>query len=215
MSVHTCDLNFLSRSDGSGLYTLGNTVVLASVNGPGDVKFSNRHYNKTHLEVVYSPRTGQSMITERAIEALIRRTVEQVILIRQHPRTAVNLTVQEMQDDGLTLACALNASCMALMDAGVQMKTTFAAVTASITNEGTIIIEPTLAQINESKAVITFVFEGQSFNVLATQQEGCLDSDDFNLCLNKLQVAAKDIFSFYRRTLEEKYLKIGIGHLVK
>nr|XP_045613459.1 exosome complex component RRP46-like isoform X2 [Procambarus clarkii] len=205
MAKHACQLNFLCRSDGSALYSIGNTVALASVNGPGEVKMFHRHYNRSHLEVCYSPATGQCMIAERALESVILHTVEQVILLHLHPRTATNVTIQEMQSDGLTLSASINATCMALLDAGVQMKSTFAAVTCCLTSAGTIIIEPTEAEIKESVAVATFVFDGHALNVLSAHQEGCLNTENFNACLKKCQTAAKDVLNFYRRIMEEKY----------
>ncbi|KAK8729225.1 hypothetical protein OTU49_008688 [Cherax quadricarinatus] len=205
MAKHACQLNFLSRSDGSALYSIGNTVALASVNGPGEVKKSNRHYNRSHLEVCYSPSTGQSMIGERTLESVILHTVEQVILVHLHPRTATNVTIQEMQSDGLALSTSVNATCLALLDAGVQMKSPFAAVTCCLTPSGTIIIEPTEAELKESEALATFVFDGQALNVLSAHQEGCLDSENFYACLRKCQTAAKDVLNFYRRIMEEKY----------
>ena len=42
-----------------------------------------------------------SVIRERSLESLINRTVEQAILVHLHPRTAINITIQEMQSDGL------------------------------------------------------------------------------------------------------------------
>ncbi|ROT79602.1 exosome complex component RRP46 isoform X1 [Penaeus vannamei] len=205
MSQHKCELNFLSRSDGSALYSIGNTVALASVNGPGDTKKSNRLYNRSHLDVVYSPCTGQPMIGERALEAIIARTIEQVVLVHLHPRTAINVTIQEMQSDGLALSTSVNAACMALMDAAIQMNNTFAAVTCCITGDDIIKIEPTEAEIKESVAVATFVFEGLSLQVLSAHQEGRLNEETFQSCLSKCQIAAKDVFNFYRQTMEKKY----------
>lgn len=42
-----------------------------------------------------------TVIGERALEAIIARTIEQVVLVHLHPRTAINVTIQEMQSDGL------------------------------------------------------------------------------------------------------------------
>ncbi|KAK7028901.1 Exosome component 5 [Halocaridina rubra] len=205
MSQHLCEIGYLSRSDGSSLYCIGGTVVLASVNGPGDVKASNRHYNRTQLDVCYSPSTGQSMIGERALESVISKTIEQAIIVHLHPRTAINVTLQEMQSDGLALSTSINAACLALLDAGVQMKSTFSAVTCCIASSGAIILEPTEAEIKESSAVVTFVFDGLEYNVLSAYQDGSLDSDTFNLCLIKCQLAAKDITAIFRKTIEDKH----------
>ncbi|KAK4298473.1 hypothetical protein Pmani_029184 [Petrolisthes manimaculis] len=209
MANHKCELNFLSRSDGSALYSIGSTIALASVNGPGDVKQSNRHDFRVFLDVTYNPCTGQPMIRERTTESVIRKTVEQVVLTHLYPRTAINITVQEMQSDGLALAASVNAVCMALLNASVQMKSTFAGVTCCLTPAGTIIIDPTEAEIKESSAVATFVFESLAGELIAAQEEGHLDTDTFTTCLNQCQTAAKDVFSFYRRMIANRYQEQG------
>ncbi|KAG0717862.1 Exosome complex component RRP46 [Chionoecetes opilio] len=206
MAQHACDLTFLSRSDGSALYSIGLTAALASVNGPGDVKVSNRLYNRSHVEVCYSPSTGHPMIRERALESIIMRTVEKAILVHLHPRTAINISIQEMQSDGLALSVSVNAACLALLDAGIQMKTTFAAITCCITPFGTILIDPTEAEIQESVAEATFVFDGSGeAKVLTALQDGHLSYEDFKRCLQQCQEASKDVFAFYRGTIEKKY----------
>ena len=45
------------------------------------------------------------------------------------------------------LSASVNAACMALLDAGIQMKTTFAAITCCITPTGSVLIDPTEAEI--------------------------------------------------------------------
>lgn len=57
----------------------------------------------------------------------------------------------------------------------------------------------------ESVAVATFVFEGLSLQVLSAHQEGRLNEETFQSCLSKCQIAAKDVFNFYRQTMEKKY----------
>ena len=48
-----------------------------------------------------------SVIAERALESVINKTVEQVILVHLNPRTAINVTIQEMQSDGLVSIMSL------------------------------------------------------------------------------------------------------------
>lgn len=57
----------------------------------------------------------------------------------------------------------------------------------------------------ESSAVATFVFESLTGGLIAAQEEGHLDTDTFNTCLNQCQAAAKDVFSFYRRVISDSY----------
>ncbi len=48
-----------------------------------------------------------------------------VFLAALHPRTLVQVILQVENDNGALLACALNAACAALMDAGIPMKHIF------------------------------------------------------------------------------------------
>lgn len=40
-------------------------------------------------------------ITEKTMESFLTRTVKSALLSHLHPRTAIALTIQEMQSDGL------------------------------------------------------------------------------------------------------------------
>ncbi|KAL7647008.1 UNVERIFIED_CONTAM: hypothetical protein RMT77_002265 [Armadillidium vulgare] len=205
MAQHKGELNFLSRSDGSALYSIDDTLILASVHGPSDVKVSNRKHDGLHLDVCFSPRTGSSNIAEKTIEAIITQTIKQCLLAHLHPRAGVTLTIQEMQSGGLDLSVSINASCLALLDAGIQMSTTFAAVTCCLTNDDVCIVEPSEIELKESKAVLTYVFDGTKMDVITTHQEGAFDCKQLLKCLAKCKTVAKDVFSMYRNLINEKY----------
>lgn len=51
----------------------------------------------------------------------IRQTFEPVILTSQFPKSQIDIYVQVFQHDGGVLQCAINASTMALIDAGIPM----------------------------------------------------------------------------------------------
>lgn len=42
-----------------------------------------------------------------------------------HPRTSIQVVLQVLQDDGALLSASLNATCAALLDAGIPMATMF------------------------------------------------------------------------------------------
>lgn len=209
MTDQSVQLNFLSRADGSALYSLGDTVVLASVTGPTTTRQSNRAHNKCSLEVLFSPCNGQAMVSERSIEATISESVQQVMASHLHPRAAVLLTLQELQSQHqlLLLAASINASCLALMDAGVQLQGLLAAVCCSYTTAGVIQLWPGLLEAQESESVLTFVFESRNQDVVCCQQQGSLLAPLYAACLARCQEAAKDVFAFYREQMQNRYLK--------
>ena len=44
------------------------------------------------------------------------------------------------------MAAAINGSCLALMDAGISLSATIAAVTCAITQDGSLLLDPTLKE---------------------------------------------------------------------
>lgn len=111
-----------------------------------------------------------------------------MILRSNHPRTLIQIVVQVIQSAGtednaattlLLLAPALNAAVLALLDAGVPLKTVLAATTvALIKGSGKVMVEPALEDLKSaaSKHVLAFTSTGQLGFV---ESEGDFEYDDF------------------------------------
>jgi len=86
-------------------------------------------------------------IAERQREQQLAHCLASCIATRDHPRSAIIIVVQEMADDGALLACAVNASCAALIEAGVPLRCCVAAVQASVLpGGGGLALDPTGAE---------------------------------------------------------------------
>ncbi|GLH16465.1 Exosome complex exonuclease RRP46 [Gryllus bimaculatus] len=179
-----CELNVLSRPDGSAMITQGNTAVVAAVYGPVDVKPQRILVDKASIETVYKPKSGLPNVADRMRETIIKNTCETALLSAIHPRTAVCIVLQEMQDSGGLLSCCINAACMALMDSGIAMKFLVAA---------------------GSKASLTFVFDSAKKNLVASHTSGVFSQEQYHESLLKCRQASCEIFEFYR-SLVKKYI---------
>lgn len=80
---------------------------MASVNGPVEVKLQNLQIEKSSVEVFYRPKSGLPSVTDRLREQIIKNTCETALLVTLHPRTAISLQLQEMEDRGgvCTISC--------------------------------------------------------------------------------------------------------------
>lgn len=166
---------FKSRSS---IYS-GKTVVMASVYGPLESRLQKELPDRLNIELIYQPKSGMPGVVERGKEKLIQTTCEQIMLTHLHPRTAVNITIQEMQDGGgvriertlqntrivywdccslfrwlQLLAASINAACLALMDSGLSLQCLVAAVTCLVDSEGRIILDPGLSQFQVNIKVL-------------------------------------------------------------
>lgn len=106
-----CQLNILSRSDGSVILSQGQTVVIASMHGPVEAKIQKTLIDKASVEVIFRPKTGISLVKDRLKESVIKSTCESALLTMLHPRTSVIITLQELQDQGSVSAYYSTCTC--------------------------------------------------------------------------------------------------------
>jgi exosome complex component RRP41 len=121
-----------SSADGSALFQIGNTKVLASVFGPKEVE--RRSMLKTSEAVLTcefqlapfsNPERsywGENSRRTKEIESTLTRTFEAIVLTDSFPRSQIQICVQVLQNDGGLIAACINAASLALINAGVPMK---------------------------------------------------------------------------------------------
>ncbi|WVQ83871.1 hypothetical protein IAT38_006015 [Cryptococcus sp. DSM 104549] len=118
-------------SDGSATATQGLTSVSASVFGPREPRMRSQAAHDravVSVEVGVVPwaagagarRTrGDKRLQE--IGAAIRQTFEPVIMTQLYPRSEIAIHVQVLSADGGILPTAINATTLALIDAGISL----------------------------------------------------------------------------------------------
>ena len=129
-----CRLGALPDADGSAYLEQGNTKVLVSVCGPREAsrrgKGSTQHDRATlSCEFVSMPyATGehkpQTHGDRQAAEmsSAIRRVFEPVVQTQLYPRSQIDISICLLQSDGGVRSAAINATTLALVDAGVAME---------------------------------------------------------------------------------------------
>ncbi|XP_041363339.1 exosome complex component RRP46-like [Gigantopelta aegis] len=203
----TCDLGCLSRPDGSATLTQGDTSVTAAVYGPTEVKIAKELIDKSYVEVVYKQKSGLPSCAEKFNERIIRNTCQTAILASLHPRTAINITIQELQNSGSLLSCCINAACLCLLDCSISMGCMVAAVCVGIDGEGGVIVDPNDKQEKDCSTYVTFVFESKKKEIVSVSMEGSCSSEQFKTCLSVGRSASEKIFKFYRDSIEKKMSK--------
>jgi len=79
-----------------------------------------------------SPAPPRSPATEeRELEHLVRRALQQVLLLEKHPRLGVLVVLQVVSSDGAMEACAMNAASAAILDAAVPSRGVLCAATSA------------------------------------------------------------------------------------
>jgi len=202
-----CSLGEITRADGSVMLCQGDTTVACSVFGPGEVRQARELIDRSLVEVCFKPRLGLPGVKDRDREEVITRTCSAAVLTSLHPRTAVTINIQEMQDGGCLVATCINAACLALLDASVPLSFLLAAVTVAVTADGELLVDPTLKQAKKASAEAMFVFSSREEGAVSSVVDGKLGHDQLQQALTAARLASKAIFEFYRETIRRKFSK--------
>lgn len=85
----------LNRADGSARFVQGNTSILAAVYGPAPAKLARLEKADTAtVEVSFKPESGITTPADAERELLLRRSLEEVVLRSQYPRSVVSVVIQ-------------------------------------------------------------------------------------------------------------------------
>ncbi|EDO43013.1 predicted protein [Nematostella vectensis] len=204
-----CEHGLLDKADGSSKFAQGDTQVMAAAYGPVEVKLNKELIDRATLEVIFRPKIGIPGCSEKLVEGIIRNSCEPIVLTALHPRASLTIVVQVVQNSGSLLSCAVNAACLAMMDAGFPMRCMMCGITCAITEQDELVLDPTLEQERKATAVLTFVFDSVNQNLLTSSTKGSFDVDQYNKCLAASKAAMGNILAFYRQSVERKLSKVS------
>ncbi|KAI1293283.1 Exosome component 5 [Mortierella claussenii] len=221
--------NLLNRADGSAQFDFGGSSVLCSVVGPAEVKIRDEKLDKATIEVVARPLVGLPSVKDKAREQAIRETLEPLILSSLHPRTLLQIVVQIMKDDGCILSTAFNATILALLDAGIPLKSILGSVTCIIDAQSNeILLDPTTEELAQARSTHVFVFDNKASIPLSSKQDkgdidmeghdataavlfsdstGLFTEDEYFECANVCFKAGQAVHGFIRTAVQKKLEK--------
>nr|GMC58337.1 exosome complex component RRP41 homolog [Ipomoea batatas]GMC68517.1 exosome complex component RRP41 homolog [Ipomoea batatas] len=146
------EIGAVARADGSAVFEMGNTKVIAAVYGPREVQNRSQQINDQALvRCEYSMAnfsTGDRMRKPKGdrrsteISLVIRQTMEACILTHLMPRSQIDIFVQVIQADGGTRSACINAATLALADAGIPMRDIVTSCSAGYLNSTPLLGKP-------------------------------------------------------------------------
>jgi polyribonucleotide nucleotidyltransferase len=145
----TCEVGVLPRAHGSAIFQRGETQALALVTlapieeaqnidaygGGGTSKSFLLHYNFPPFSVGETGRTGGASRREIGHGALAERSLEPVVPGTEDFRYAVRITSEIMESNGSSSMASVCGGMLALMDAGVPIKTPVAGISVGLVTE--------------------------------------------------------------------------------
>jgi len=150
----SCRQGLLQRADGSCHWKQGKTEVVAGVYGPVEPKGGRKEdESKAELKLLYFPCVGFQNPHTTAYQYYLQNLFEEIILLSLHPKSLIEIVVHVLCEDGSVfptslilpkvqeLSACCNAITMALIDAGIEIKTILASVDVIVLENNQIFVD--------------------------------------------------------------------------
>ena len=208
----TIEVGVLSRADGSCYLEWGRNKILVGVYGPreahprrtqrADSAVIRYRYNMAAFSVEDRARPGPS---RRSIEIskVSREAFEPVIMSEMYPKAAIDIFVEVLQADAGTRTAAINASAVALADAGIPMK---GLVTSCAFGkvDGTVVLDLNKDEDNYGDADFPVAMT-QDGEITLVQMDGHLTQDEIKRGLELVKKGCSQIFALQQAALRTRF----------
>jgi len=206
------EIGVLSRADGSCYLEWGRNKILVGVYGPReahprrmqrpDSAVIRYRYNMAAFSVEDRARPGHS---RRSIEIskVSRDAFEPVIMSELYPKAAIDIFVEVLQADAGTRTAAINASAVALADAGIPMR---GLVTSCAFGkvDGQVVLDLSKDEDNYGEADFPVAMT-QDGEITLVQMDGHLTQDEIKRGLELVKKGCSQIFALQQAVLRTKF----------
>ncbi|KAF5828533.1 exoribonuclease PH component of the exosome [Dunaliella salina] len=215
-----CSLDVLQSADGSAVFQMGNTKVLAAVFGPHEVEVRNQmKEDKAIIKCEYAMaafstgerrKRGKSDRRSQELSLVIKAALEQTVMVELLPRTQIDVYVQVLQADGGTRVAAINAAVLALASAGVPLRDLAAGCAAGYL-EGHSLLDLNFQEDSAGGPDCSIALHPNSDRLVLLQMDSRLPMDTFEAVLNLAQDGCRAVASFMRQRLLEHTRKLAMA----
>ncbi|KAK0947288.1 exosome non-catalytic core subunit rrp46 [Friedmanniomyces endolithicus] len=171
-------------ADGSVTFSSNLCSILAAANGPVEVQRRDELPEEAAVEVNIRPSSGVSGPRERWLESVVAAVLRSVLHLHMHPRTLVQITLQITKAPSSTLKGAIrdvtllpsliNASFLALVDGGLPLRDTVAAVLLAVASTGEVREDPSEKELTGCKSVHALAYKNHG-DLLLSESAGSFD----------------------------------------
>ncbi len=216
------EIRVLKNADGSALFELGNTKVIAAVYGPRE--FHSKHLASSYEGLVrvryhmvpFSVKDRKSQpFTRREIEIskVIKEAFSASIRRELFPRSTIDVYIEVLNADGSTRVASINAVSLALADAGIFMYDLVTAVSVGKV-QGQLVVDLNEEEDQISEADMPIAFMPSLNKIVLLQMDGVLTFEEFTQLIKLAKEAVDKIYKINKECLRsslESVLKL-YGH---
>lgn len=207
------DSGVLPNADGSAYIEMGKNKVLVGVFGPREMH--PKRLAKPHMAVLrcryhmapFSTNPRRSPAPSRRdneISRVMRYALEPAIFLDRYPKSSIDVYTEVLEADGGTRTACINATTVALVDAGIPMRDLVVSCAAG-KYDGKIILDLGDHEDKEGEADVPIAYMPKMEKVTLLQMDGVLSADELEQCIKLAQEGCAQIYEVQREALKKKY----------
>ena len=207
----------LKNADGSAYIEFGKNKILAGIFGPRDVHPKHMadqdsgilrcRYHMSPFSVTERKNPAPSR-REIEISKVIKEALQPAVILKDFPRTVVDVFIEVLQADGGSRCAALDAASVALVDAGIPMRDMVSACAAGKVADK-IVLDVNDEEDKEGQADMPVAYMPNLGKITLMQLDGILTPDEYKKCLETAIGGCKQVYEIQKKALMEKYFKNG------
>jgi exosome complex component RRP41 len=207
----------LKNADGSAYIEFGKNKILAGVFGPRDVHpkhMANQdsgilrcRYHMSPFSVTERKNPAPSR-REIEISKVIKEALQPSVILKDYPRTVIDVFIEVLQADGGSRCAALDAASVALADAGIPMRDLVSACAAGKVADR-IVLDVNNEEDQEGQADMPVALMPNMGKITLLQLDGMLKPEEFKTCMQTALVGCRRVYEIQRKALMEKYFQDG------
>ena len=210
-------VGILKNADGSAYIEFGKNKILAGVFGPRDVHPKHMadqdsgilrcRYHMSPFSVTERKNPAPSR-REIEISKVIKEALQPAVILKDFPRTVVDVFIEILQADGGSRCAALDAASVALVDAGIPMRDIVCACAAGKVADK-IVLDVNDEEDKEGQADMPVAYMPNLGKITLMQLDGILTPAEYKKCLETAIGGCKQVYEIQKKALMEKYFKNG------
>src|SRR5574338_432864 len=192
----------LKNADGYAYIEFGKNKILAGVFGPRD--FHPKHmpdqysgilrcrYHMSPFSVTERKRPAPSR-REIEISKVIKEALQPAVILKDYPRTVIDVFIEILQADGGSRCAALDAAAVALVDAGIPMRDIVSACEAGKVADKNV-IDVNDEEDKEGQADMPVAYMPNLGKITLMQLDGILTPAEYKTCLDTAIGGCKQVY---------------------
>lgn len=204
-------IDVIKNSTGSCEYTMGETKVIAWIEGPKDSRKQNQE-NIGNIKCYFTEAPFSYMIRKNDFKRdlkmkdfsyTLKNIFEEVIRLELYIKSEIIINALVLQNDGNFKGATVNAITMALINAGIYIKDTVIGMCVGVTEEEKVIYDLILSEEKNNIPIINVAFLPHSKKFIYTEIiNSKIKYSKVEVLMKEAEIAAMLLYDE-----EEKYLK--------